>query len=279
MVFYLEDLQGGGGKWIRSKHHAKEGDKRGGISVEASLRKMAKTHLAKAQTMGCTRISDRLSIDPFYAYNCATQGLTPESLDFLGRIARAVVGDPGRTREERDEGGSQNTGTKLVFIPTPGKLNPHELNVSTEAYVAHHARFYTVMQFAVMCAYRFVPTNQAPIIVGHSGQYVPEGNVEQILGVMVSFIKASWKKFDPQGTISTGKIPQFSSDRTKNYPIEAKDTQWRAIARSIRPEPYQTKGKGKTNNKGKGKEYSDWHSWNYGWSHGWGQRRQGPWGW
>ena len=138
MVFYLEDLQGSGGKWIRSKHHFKEGDKRGGISVEASLRKTAKTHLTKALAMGCEKVSDRLSVDPFYAYNCATQGLTPETLDFLGRIARAVVADPGRTREERDRGGSQNTGTKLVFIPSPNKRDPHELNVSTEAFIAHH---------------------------------------------------------------------------------------------------------------------------------------------
>ena len=146
MVFYLEDLQGGGGKWIRSKHHFKEGDKRGGISVEASLRKTAKTHLSKALAMGCEKVSDRLSVDPFYAYNCATQGLTPESLDFLGRIARAVVADPGRTREERERGGSQNTGTKLVFIPNLNKRDPHELNISTEAFIAHHARFYSIMQ-------------------------------------------------------------------------------------------------------------------------------------
>ena len=277
MVFYLEDLQGGGGKWIRSKHHFKEGDKRGGISVKASLRKTAKTHLSKALAMGCEKVSDRLSVDPFYAYNCATQGLTPESLDFLGRIARAVVADPGRTREERERGGSQNTGTKLVFIPSLNKRDPHELNISTEAFIAHHARFYSIMQFAVMCAYRFIPGNQVPIIIGHSGSYVPEGNVERILEVMTSFIRASWIKFDSQGTICTGEleIPQFSSGRTRTYPVEARNTQWRAITRSIRPEPYN-KGKGKGKGKNTGRQ--DWSSW-YGWSSGWSQWRQGQWGW
>ena len=272
MVLYLEDLQGGGGKWIRSKHHFKEGDKRGGISVEASFRKMAKTHLSKALGMGCEKVSDRLSVDPFYAYNCATQGLTPESLDFLGRIARAVVADPGRTREERERGGSQNTGTKLVFIPSLNKRDPHELNVSTEAFIAHHARFYSIMQFAVMCAYRFIPGKQVPIIIGHSGSYVPEGNVERILEVMTSFIRASWIKFDSQGTICTGEleIPQFSSGRTRTYPVEARNTQWRAITRSY------TKGKGKGKGKNTGRQ--DWSSW-YGWSSGWSQWRQGPWGW
>ena len=140
-AFYLEDLQGGGGKWIRSRHHAKEGEKRGGICVKASLRKTAKTHLTKAQGMGCEKVSDRLSVDPFYAYNCATQGLAPESLDFLGRIARAIVADPGRTREERERGGSQNTGAKLVFIPSPNKRDSHELNVCVHCApceILHH---------------------------------------------------------------------------------------------------------------------------------------------
>ena len=106
---------------------------------------------------------------------------------------------------------------------------------------------YTVLHcHAIRCHVR-VP------ICPEQRQYVPEGNVETILGVMVSFIRASWKKYDPQG-ISTGEleIPQFSSGRTKSCPIEAKNTQWRAITRSIRPEPYQTKGKGKGKNKDKG---------------------------
>ena len=110
MVFYLEDLQGGGGKW--SKHHAKEGDKRGGISVGASLRKTAKTHLTKAQGVGCTRVSDSIG------------GLTPESLDFLGRIARAIVADPGRTREERDQGGLSEYGDQASVHPRPQQAQP-----------------------------------------------------------------------------------------------------------------------------------------------------------
>ena len=128
-----------------------------------------------------------------------------------------------------------------------------------------------------MCAYRFIPGNQVPIIIGHSGSYVPEGNVERIVEVMTSFIRASWIKFDSQGTVSTGEleIPQFSSGRTRTYPVEARNTQWRAITRSIRPEPYN-KGKGK--GKGKNKGHQDWSSW-YGWSSGWSQWRQGPWGW
>lgn len=112
-----------------------------------------------------------------------------------------------------------------------------------------------------------MPNKQVPIITGHSGQYVLEGSVEQILGVLVSFVKASWKKYDAQGTVTTGEceLPDYSSGRTKSYPIEAKNTERRATTRSTRPEPYQTRGKGK-------------HSWNYGWSRGWDQC-QGPWGW
>ena len=145
--------------------------------------------------------------------------------------------------------------------------------MSTEAFVARHARFYSIMQFAVMCAYRFIPGKQVPIILGHSGAYVPEGSVENILEVMISFIRASWVKYDSQGTISTGEL-EFSSGWTRTYPVEARNTQWRAVTRSIRPEPY-AKGKGKGKNKGR----QDWSSWNYGWSYGWDQWRQGPWGW
>ena len=219
MVFYLEGLQGGGGKWIRSKHHAKEGDKQGGISVEASLRKTAKTHLTKAQTMGCTRVSDRI--------DCQSTHSTPT--------------DPGRTREERDKGGSQNTG--------PAKLDPHELNVSTEAYIAHHARFYTVMQFAVMCAFRFVPNNQVPIIVGHSGQYVPGRE----------------RRTDPW---SDGELHQSVMEKARSSGHD----EHRRGNPLVLFWPHQDLP-------GKGKGYSDWHSWNYGWSRGWDQWRQGPWGW
>ena len=58
----------------------------------------------------------------------------------------------GRTRDKREKQLGTGVSTRLVFMPDKTRDIRKPLDVTKEAMVAHHARLFTLPQFAVLAA-------------------------------------------------------------------------------------------------------------------------------
>ena len=131
--------------------------------------------------------------DPFYLFNNAVGQIS----QFLEDLAKCIAPDVGRTREKREKQLGTGVSTRLIFMPDFNRDIRLPLDVTKEAMVAHHARVFTLPQFAVLAAdllkARGEPT---PMLFGWSGSMMPvdQGSAQDCFFDLVDFAKRQWKE-------------------------------------------------------------------------------------
>ena len=148
--------------------------RRAGRSNFGTLKDAAQTHAGRYTKLGFKSIQDRMEKDPFYLFNNAVGQITPDCCQFLEDLAKRIAPDVGRTREKREKQLGTGVSTRLIFMPDFNRDIRLPLDVTKEAMVAHHARVFTLPQFAVLAAdllkARGEPT---PMLFGWSGSMMP----------------------------------------------------------------------------------------------------------
>ena len=148
--------------------------RRAGRSNFGNLKDAAQTHAGRYTKLGFKSIQDRMEKDPFYLFNNAVGQITPDCCQFLEDLAKCIAPDVGRTREKREKQLGTGVSTRLIFMPDFNRDIRLPLDVTKEAMVAHHARVFTLPQFAVLAAdllkARGEPT---PMLFGWSGSVMP----------------------------------------------------------------------------------------------------------
>ena len=98
-------------------------EKRTERSILAILRDTANHHMKSMEKLGYKDLIDQFHNEAFAAFNAACNGLTPELLCFVTRLACASLPNPGRTREERHSGRmARQRNWRLLVIPArPGR--------------------------------------------------------------------------------------------------------------------------------------------------------------
>ena len=169
-------------------------DQRGaGRSNFGNLKDAAQTHAGRYAKLGYKSIQDRMEKDPFYLFNNAVGQITPDCCQFLEDLAKCIAPDFGRTREKLGTGVS----TRLIFMPDFNRDIRLPLDVTKEAMVAHHARVFTLPQFAVLAAdllkARGEPT---PTLFGWSGSMMPvdQQSAQDCFFDLVDFAKRQWNE-------------------------------------------------------------------------------------
>jgi hypothetical protein len=135
--------------------------------------------------------------DPFYLFNNAVGQITPDCCQFLEDLAKCIAPDFGRTREKREKQLGTGVSTRLIFMPDFNRDIRLPLDVTKEAMVAHHARVFTLPQFAVLAAdllkARGEPT---PTLFGWSGSMMPidQQSAQDCFFDLVDFAKRQWNE-------------------------------------------------------------------------------------
>ena len=160
-LFALDQTEFTGFK--RSIHTSGTQEQCGTRSSFGAIKALAKQYLRKARSLRLPGPEARLELDPFFAFNCAASNLTHGSLEFLGRLARALFPHEGRTAEGRkkDEGFDEHR-VKLCFIPAINRKEDDPLDVSKEAFVCYKCRFLSLGQFASYMHTTSSPTRREP---------------------------------------------------------------------------------------------------------------------
>ena len=78
--------------------------------------------------------------------------ITPDCCQFPEDLAKCISPDVGRNREKREKQLGTGVSTRLVFMPDFARDIRLALDVTKEAMIAHHARLFTLPQFAVLAA-------------------------------------------------------------------------------------------------------------------------------
>ena len=171
--------------------------RRAGRSNFGNLKDAAQTHAGRYTKLGFKSIQDRMEKDPFYLFNNAVGQITPDCCQFLEDLAKCIAPDVGRTREKREKQLGTGVSTRLIFMPDFNRDIRLPLDVTKEAMVAHHARVFTLPQFAVLAAdllkARGEPT---PMLFGWSGSMMPvdQGSAQDCFFDLVDFAKRQWKE-------------------------------------------------------------------------------------
>ena len=80
----------------------------------------------------------------------------------------------GRTREKREKQLGTGVSTRLVFMPDKTRDIRKPLDVTKEAMIAHHARLFTLPQFAVLAAELLKARGEpTPMLYGWAGSILP----------------------------------------------------------------------------------------------------------
>ena len=87
--------------------------------------------------------------DPYYLFNNSIAQITPDCCQFLEELAKPNM---GRSREKREKQLGTGVSTRLIFMPDKERDITKPLDVRKEVMVAHHARLFTLPQFAVLAA-------------------------------------------------------------------------------------------------------------------------------
>jgi hypothetical protein len=115
----------------------------------------------------------------------------------LEDLAKCIAPDIGRTREKREKQLGTGVSTRLIFMPDFNRDIRLPLDVTKEAMVAHHARVFTLPQFAVLAAdllkARGEPT---PTLFGCSGSMMPidQQSAQDCFFDLVDFAKRQWNE-------------------------------------------------------------------------------------
>ena len=171
--------------------------RRAGRSNFGNLKDAAQTHAGRYTKLGFKSIQDRMEKDPFYLFNNAVGQITPDCCQFLEDLAKCIAPDVGRTREKREKQLGTGVSTRLIFMPDFNRDIRLALDVTKEAMVAHHARVFTLPQFAVLAAdllkARGEPT---PMLYGWSGSMMPvdQQSAQDCFFDLVDFAKRQWNE-------------------------------------------------------------------------------------
>ena len=171
--------------------------RRAGRSNLGNLKDAAQTHAGRYTKLGYKSIQDRMEKDPFYLFNNAVGQITPDCCQFLEDLAKCIAPDFGRTREKREKQLGTGVSTRLIFMPDFNRDIRLPLDVTKEAMVAHHARVFTLPQFAVLAAdllkARGEPT---PTLFGWSGSMMPvdQQSAQDCFFDLVDFAKRQWNE-------------------------------------------------------------------------------------
>jgi len=171
--------------------------RRAGRSNFGNLKDAAQTHAGRYSKLGYKSIQDRMEKDPFYLFNNAVGQITPDCCQFLEDLAKCIAPDFGRTREKREKQLGTGVSTRLIFMPDFNRDIRLPLDVTKEAMVAHHARVFTLPQFAVLAAdllkARGEPT---PTLFGWSGSMMPidQQSAQDCFFDLVDFAKRQWNE-------------------------------------------------------------------------------------
>ncbi|CAK9021041.1 UPF0187 protein [Durusdinium trenchii] len=128
-MFPDDDIRARGDRGLRNPAG---GRVRTGQSAIATIRAHAKSHMDKASKLEFGSLTERLCLDPFYAFNCAAQDMSPDCLKFLQRLSSAVLPIPTRTAQQIQEGVGVNVKAKILMIPDTSQ---REVDVSNEVFV------------------------------------------------------------------------------------------------------------------------------------------------
>ena len=171
--------------------------RRAGRSNFGNLKDAAQTHAGRYGKLGFKSIQDRMEKDPFYLFNNAVGQITPDCCQFLEDLAKCISPDVGRTREKREKQLGTGVSTRLVFMPDFARDIRLALDVTKEAMIAHHARLFTLPQFAVLAAdllkARGEPT---PMLHGWAGSVLPvdQQTSQDCFFDLVDFAKRQWNE-------------------------------------------------------------------------------------
>jgi hypothetical protein len=147
--------------------------------------------------LGFKSIQDRMERDPFYLFNNSVGQITPDCGQFLEDLAKCISPDFGRSREKREKQLGTGVSTRLIFMPDFNRDIRLPLDVTKEAMVAHHARVFTLPQFAVLAAdllkARGEPT---PTLYGWAGSMMPvdQQTAQDCFFDLVDFAKRQWNE-------------------------------------------------------------------------------------
>ena len=171
--------------------------RRAGRSNFGNLKDAAQTHFGRYVKLGYKSIQDRMERDPFYLFNNAVGQITADCGPFLEQLAKCISPDFGRSREHREKQLGTGVSTRLIFMPDFERDIRLPLAVTKEAMVAHHARVFTLPQFAVLAAdllkARGEPT---PMLHGWAGSVLPvdQGTAQDCFFDLVDFAKRQWNE-------------------------------------------------------------------------------------
>ena len=171
--------------------------RRAGRSNFGNLRDAAQTHYGRYVKLGFKSIQDRMERDPFYLFNNSVGQITPDCGQFLEDLAKCISPDFGRSREKREKQLGTGVSTRLIFMPDFNRDIRLPLDVTKEAMVAHHARVFTLPQFAVLAAdllkARGEPT---PTLYGWAGSMLPvdQQTAQDCFFDLVDFAKRQWNE-------------------------------------------------------------------------------------
>jgi len=89
-------------------------------------------------------------------------------------VSVAISPEFDRTFEQREHGQGTGVQTRLVFMTSETRSLDDAFDVTHEAYIAHHGRFFTLAQFAVY-AVKVVKARGEPVpqIYGWNGLIMP----------------------------------------------------------------------------------------------------------
>ena len=119
-------------------------EKRTERSILAILRDTANHHMKSMEKLGYKDLIDQFHNEAFAAFNAACNGLTPELLCFVTRLACASLPNPGRTWEERHSGRmARQHHWRLLVIPIDpiGSRNPKSIDLMDEVFIFAGCRF------------------------------------------------------------------------------------------------------------------------------------------
>ena len=242
-VFALDQIEFTGFK--RSIHTSGTQEQRGTRSSFGAIKALAKQYLRKARSLRLPGPEARLELDPFFAFNCAASNLTHGSLEFLGRLARALFPHEGRTAEGRKkEEIPEEHRVKICFIPAINRKEDDPLDVSKEAFVCFKCRFLSLGQFASY-AYHFIANKErtTPLVHGWDGdQCVLEGTAEDMLKDLRSFAENEWMFAAREHQMPQG-VSQADEPLAKPY--ERQITVTRDTERGYNPAVVRSGGHGK----------------------------------
>ena len=171
--------------------------RRAGRSNFGNLKDAAQTHAGRYSKLGYKSIQDRMEKDPFYLFNNAVGQITPDCCQFLEDLAKCIAPDIGRTREKREKQLGTGVSTRLIFMPDFNRDIRLPLDVTKEAMVAHHARVFTLPQFAVLAADLLKARGElTPTLFGWSGSMMPidQQSAQDCFFDLVDFAKRQWNE-------------------------------------------------------------------------------------